>query len=142
MNGKVRKRRAPKRSFQIVTDFGEYFPFDARHIDRIPTELRGVYILYDYRKFPVYVGEAGARGGGRITGRLRKHLHSKRFHEVIKTFSVYGMEQEYIRDIEAILLRSVKPTLIFNKKKEGYYKAKRLKKFKGRPPSRSKRARK
>ena len=100
MNGKVGKRRAPKRSSQIVTHFGEHFRFDARHIDRIPTELRGVYILYDYRKFPVYVGEVGARGGGRITGRLKKHLHSKRFHEVIKTFSVYGMEQEYIRDFE------------------------------------------
>jgi len=142
MNGKVRKRRAPKRSFQIVTDFGEYFPFDARHIERIPSELRGVYVLYDYRPFPVYVGEAGEKGGGRIKGRLKKHLRSRRFHEVVKFFSVYGMDQKCIRDVEALLLRSFKSTLTFNKNKGSYYKAKRLKKFKGRPPSRSKRARK
>ena len=61
---------------------------------------------------------------------------------MIKTFSVYGMKPEYIQDVEAILLRSVKPTLIFNKNRGSYYKAKRLKKYKGRPPSRSKKARK
>src|SRR5574341_1224385 len=114
MKGKVRKRRVPKRSNQIVTHFGEHFRFDARHIDRIPSDLRGVYVLYDYRSFPVYVGEAGEVGGGRIKGRLKHHLRSRRFHEVVRFFSVYGMDQEYIQDIEAILLRSFKPTLTFN----------------------------
>ena len=59
----TRKTRRP--AIQIVTYSGEHFRFDARHIDRIPSDLRGVYVLYDYRPFPVYVGEAGEVGDQR-----------------------------------------------------------------------------
>ena len=51
-------------------------------ISTIPRELRGIYVLYRYRRGTesynvVYVGMAGAGRGGGIRGRLNTHRRKK-----------------------------------------------------------------
>ena len=67
---KKKKKGAPKRKFQIVSEYGERYKFDARNINSLPDEMRGVYVLYDWRHFPIYIGEAGEKGAVRLRADL------------------------------------------------------------------------
>ena len=78
-------------------------------INDLPTGLRGIYVLYQYRRKKgsfnvVYVGMARAGGGGGIRGRLKRHRRRKK--ELWTHCSVYEV-WENIRDEEVIELEGL-----------------------------------
>lgn len=98
---------------RIVKRIAEHIP--SKNVNRLPRELRGIYVLYQEHKgvkegkekYDVkYIGmaRAGVRGG--LRHRLRSHVRSKRKGSAWTHFSVFEVWPN-IRDEEVIELEGL-----------------------------------
>jgi hypothetical protein len=97
----------PQSELRLIKRWIEYVP--QRDFPTIPRQLRGIYVLYRYRRRQqaydvVYVGMArvGRRGG--IRGRLSSHFKSKRkFWTHFSAFEVWeNVRDEEIGELEGL----------------------------------------
>ncbi len=83
-------------------------------VDYLDPEDNGVYVLFDSRGWPCYVGR------GNIKGRVSAHFKSHAKAPVIRTFSFYVVEgKAKERELETILIRLASPLLVVNDYKVG-----------------------
>jgi len=94
-----------KAKFKLVTNFGEMWAKNPENIKSLSAKDQGVYVLYD-GSMPMYVGM------GYIRRRIKNAANSLRRGEMWDHFSWYVLtEPGMMRDIEALLLRALPPTL-------------------------------
>ena len=94
-----------KTIFKLVTRFGEMWAKNPENIKALSGKDQGVYVLYDGSML-MYVGM------GYIRRRIKNAAKSQRRGEMWDHFSWYVLsEPNMMRDIEALLLRTLPPSL-------------------------------
>jgi transcriptional regulator with XRE-family HTH domain len=98
--------------------FASGLPFTREEVDLAPTSI-GIYVIYDRRGFPTYVGS------GAIKSRLRSHREKTAFADlrVANSFSYYLVKGANIdesrseaRHLERLLIKLMGSPLLFNEK--------------------------
>lgn len=89
--------------------------FDRKNIEKIYSGLQGVYIIYDIRGYPSYIGK------GDIKNRLANHCDEANFinKKLNYTFSYFVTDKAIY--LEKILIQIAGNTLLFNEKNKRDY---------------------
>ena len=86
----------------LLQQVGQKLPWDA--LQHIPHDAEGVYILFDSRGWPYYVGR------GKIKERLNHH--AKTMKAITPSFSFYAVQDKANeRQLETLLIRVAAPLL-------------------------------
>jgi hypothetical protein len=106
------------RPIRLVNAYAEYHPIE--QLGYLP-EMRGIYILYDKNRIPLYCGRAG-KGRNTIRSRIMAHKSRPYLRRKIRYFSVYDVDCGYMHQIETILLRAFGDLMRWNTYKGKFLK--------------------
>jgi hypothetical protein len=105
---------------KVVVGHKEHLKFNKEEIRRVP-DVAGIYVIFDSRKVPLYVGRSGGgHGRASIQRRLKRHLTSKspsqkKLQSMAMTFSYYALEPNLVGDVETLIIRSFSHILLSNR---------------------------
>lgn len=105
---------------RVVVGYKEHQKFTREEIRKVP-RVAGIYVIFDSRKVPLYVGRSGGgMGNASMQNRLYKHFSSKtssqkRLQEMAATFSYYALEPGLVGDVETLVIRSFAQVLFSNR---------------------------
>jgi hypothetical protein len=97
----------------LVSEAYEYWPIES--LPLLPPKIKGLYILYDSERNPIYVGISGRGSQQRVRQRFWDDYYRYRYWGWVRYFSVYTFSIEPMyKQVETLILRSLHHSLPAN----------------------------
>ncbi|HTS33908.1 MAG TPA: hypothetical protein VMI55_08270 [Thermoplasmata archaeon] len=102
----------------LLEEVYEHWPIES--LPLLPPDIRGLYVLYDSEKRPIYVGISGRGAKQRVRQRFWAEYYRYRYWGWVRYFSVYTFKVEPLYDqIETLILRALGNGLPGNTNRKG-----------------------
>lgn len=91
---------------RLVREAYEYWPIEL--LPLLPPRIKGLYVLYDAEKRPIYVGISGSGSTQRVRQRFWDDYYRYTYWGWVRYFSVYTFDIEPLyHQIEVLILRAL-----------------------------------